>query len=91
MEIRKTYKFEYEKDGKTLHGISAGFLPEYATKVLEETNVLYPAKSMMLKKVNGEELLGYVILKDGDTQENYVEVEKPKDERPERIRPNANR
>lgn len=91
MEIRKTYKFEYEKDGKTLHGISSGFLPEYATKVLEEINVLYPAKDMMLKRIDGEELLRYVILKDGDTQDNYLEVEKPEEEEPERISPNADR
>lgn len=84
MEIRKTYKFEYEKDGKTLHGISSGFLPEYATNVLEEINVLYPDEGMMLKRVDGEELLGYIILKDGDTQDNYIEVEKPEEETPER-------
>lgn len=81
MEIRKTYKFEYEKDGKTLHGISTGFLPEYTTNVLEEIDILYPEKDMMLKRVDGEELLGYLILKDGDSQENYTEVEKPEDER----------
>lgn len=84
MEIRKTYKFEYEKDGKTLHGVSAGFLPEYATTVIEEINVLYPAEDMMLKRVDGEELFGYIILNDGDVMDNYVEVEKPEDERPER-------
>ena len=91
MEIRKTYKFEYEKDGKILYGVSTGFLPDYATKVLEEINVLYPAKDMMLKRVDGEELFRYVILKDNDIQENYIEVEKPEEERPERIRPNADR
>ena len=84
MEIRKTYKFEYEKDGKTLHGVSTGFLPEYATTVIEEINVLYPEKDMMLKRVDGKELFGYIILKDGDTQDNYVEVEEPEDKRPER-------
>ena len=89
MEIKATYKFEYKKDGKTLHGISAGFLPEYATNVLEEIDILYPEKDMMLKRIDGEELFGYVILKDGDTQDNYVEVEKPEEEEPERIRPNA--
>lgn len=89
MEIRKTYKFEYEKDGKALHGVSSGFLPEYATNVLEEINVLYPAKGMMLKRVDGEELFGYIVLKEDDSMDNYVEVEKPEEERPERIIPNA--
>lgn len=85
MEIRTTYKFEYEKEGKTLHGISTGLLPEYATKVTEKINVLYPEKGKALKRIDGEELLSYIILKDGDTQDNYIEVEKPEDKRPERI------
>jgi len=84
MEIRKTYKFEYEKDGRTLHGISTGFLPDYAIRVLSETNVLYPEMGMALKRVDGDKISGYIILKDGDSQDNYIEVEKPKDERPER-------
>ena len=56
-------------------------MPEYTTNVLEEIDILYPEKDMMLKRVDGEELLGYLILKDGDSQENYTEVEKPEDER----------
>lgn len=84
MEIRKTYKFEYEKDGKTLHGISSGFLPDYATKVLDETDVLYPAKGKALKRIDGEDILSYIILKEDDSMDNYEEVDKPERERPER-------
>ena len=84
MEIRTTYKFEYEKDGKTLHGVSTGFLPDFATTIIEEINVLYPDKGKALKRVDGDELFGYIIFKEGDSLANYVEVDKPEEERPER-------
>lgn len=76
MEVRKTYKFEYEQDGKILHGISAGFLPDYATNVLEEINVLYPDRGKLLKRISDEQTFRTIILKDGDSQENYTEVER---------------
>lgn len=76
MEIRKTYKFEYTKDGKILKGISAGFLPDYAEKILSEVSILYPAKGMVLKRKSDEKTLGYVILKNDDIIDNYEEVEK---------------
>lgn len=85
MEIRKTYKFEYEQDRNTLHGVSVGFLPEYTTKVLDEINVLYPDKGKALKRIDEEDLFQYIILRDGDSMDNYVEVD-----RPERKRTDAN-
>ena len=77
MEIRKTYKFEYEQDGTTLHGVSIGFLPEYATKVLDEINVLYPDNGKRLKRIDEDDLFQYIILRDGDSMDNYVEVDRP--------------
>lgn len=76
MEIRTTYKFEYEKDGQTLHGISAGFLPEYATNTLETINVLYPSGDKDLKRLSDEKVASCFIFEDGDSQDNYEEVEK---------------
>lgn len=81
METRTTYKFEYENG---LVGVSTGFLPEYATTVIEEINVLYPAKGKSLKRVDGEDILSYIILKEDDSMDNYEEVDKPERERPDR-------
>lgn len=84
MEIRKTYRFEYEQGGKTYYGVTTGFLPENATKVTEEINVLYPAKGKALKRIDGEDILSYIVLKEDDSMDNYEEVDKPERERPDR-------
>ena len=55
-------------------GMWCGFCPEGAT-ITEERQVLYPADGYMLKRIATEEILSSVWLKDGDTQENYEEVE----------------
>lgn len=69
MEIRITYK-------GTLNGIKGiwcGFKPEGAV-IEQEFNILYPAEKMLLKKKGKEETYSSVILKDGDTMDNYEEV-----------------
>ena len=61
----------------TLNGIVGmwcGFCPEGAV-ITEERQVLYPTDGYMLKRIATEEILSSVWLKDGDTQENYEEVE----------------
>lgn len=75
MEIRKTYKFEYEQDGKILHGVSSGFLPEYATNVLETIDVLYASIGKNLKRIATEEIGSYFVLKDDDSMDNYEEID----------------
>lgn len=67
MEVRTTYIC----DG----AIYCGFKPDGA-EVIEERQVLYPAPGYMLEKDN--EQFSSVWLKDGDTQDNYIEVEAPK-------------
>lgn len=76
MEIRTTYKFEYEKDGQILHGVSVGFLPEYATQTIQTINILYPADGKDLKRLSDEKVANCFIFEDGDSQDNYEEVEK---------------
>lgn len=69
MEIRITYK-------GTLNGIKGiwcGFKPEGAI-IEKEINILYPAKDMKLRKKGEEETYGSIILKDGESMENYEEV-----------------
>lgn len=75
MEIQTTYKFEYEKDGKILHGISTGFLPDYATRTIETISILCPAKGKDLKRTATGEVKGYFIFEGGDSMDNYEEVE----------------
>ena len=69
MEIRITYK-------GTLNGIKGiwcGFKPEGAI-IEKEINILYPAQDMLLRRKGEEETYHSVILKDGDSMENYEEV-----------------
>lgn len=70
MEIKTTYIC----DG----AIYCGFKPK-GVKVKEEKQILYPAKGYKLKK--DDKLYSSVVLKDGDDQENYVEVEDDNSER----------
>lgn len=65
--MSKLYK--YEKDGI----VGVGLLPEGAT-VLEEMDILNADEGYELVK-NGERIGASVWLKDGDTQDNYSEVE----------------
>ena len=70
MEIRNSYVFI--KDGVT--GITNGQVPEGA-EIIETRAVLYPAEDMeLMNKVTGERYSA-VWLHNGDTQENYIEVE----------------
>ena len=69
MEIRITYK-------GTLNGIKGiwgGFKPEGAI-IEKEFNILYPSKDMNLRRKGEEETYSSIILKDGDSMENYEEV-----------------
>lgn len=75
MEIRTTYIC----DG----AIYCGFKPE-GVKVKEERQILYPTKGLKLQSKEGK-ILNSVWLKDGDTEENYIEIE-VKENKPVRLR-----
>ena len=69
MEIRITYT-------GTLNGIKGvwcGFKPD-GIIIEQEFNILYPAKDMLLRRKGGEETYHSIILKDGDSMDNYEEV-----------------
>lgn len=68
MEIRTTYVC----DG----AMYCGFKLE-GVEVKEERQVLYPAEGYKLKK--GDRLYSCVCLRNGDVQENYIEIEDVKD------------
>ena len=63
------------------NGMWCGFKPKDAV-ITEERQVLYPESGYSLKRIATEEILNSVWLKNGDTQENYVEVmaQEPTDE-----------
>lgn len=69
MEIRTTYVCN--------GAIFCGFKPE-GVEVIEERQVLYPAAGYELQDKAGNRFSA-VWLKDGDVQENYIEVEKEDD------------
>ena len=57
-----------------IHGIWCGFKPKKA-QITEEKSILFPEQGYKLKnKINNEEY-PYVCLIDGDSQENYEEIE----------------
>lgn len=61
-----------------VHGIWCGFKPDGAI-ITKEIPILYPDHEKKLRKKGEEELLDFVILKEDDTEDNYEEVEEPKD------------
>lgn len=65
MEIRITYIC----DG----AIYCGFKPE-GVEVKEEREVLYPEKGYELERKSDKQQFSSVWLKDGDNEENYIEV-----------------
>lgn len=70
MQIRITYV-------GTLNGIKGmwcGFKPEGAI-IEEERPVLYADEGYILERISDGERLYAVWLKDGDVQENYIEME----------------
>jgi len=70
MEIKITYV-------GTLNGVSGiwcGFHPPDAI-ITEERPVLYPAEDKELENILTKERFSAVWLKDGDVQENYIEVD----------------
>lgn len=71
MEIRTTYVCN--------GAMYCGFKPEGA-EVIEERQVLYPASGYELERISDKEHFSCVWLKDGDVQENYIEIEAPKDD-----------
>ena len=74
-------KITYIGTLNSIAGMWCGFCPEGAI-ISEERQVLFPAEGYSLKRIATEEILSSVWLKDGDTQENYEEVEmqEPTDE-----------
>ena len=58
--------------------VQCGFKPNGAV-ITKEIPILYPEEKHKLRKKDTEELLDFVILKEDDTQDNYEEVEEPKD------------
>ena len=71
MEIRTTYK-GITKDG--VKGIWCGFKPD-DIEVTEELQILYPDKDMQLRNKTTQEIFGAVALTNGETAENYEEIE----------------
>ena len=70
MYIEKSYK--YEKDGIVY---ISGKLPEGVT-ALETMDILYAEDEYtLIRKSDGEDVSNSVWLKDGDTQDNYIEKE----------------
>lgn len=69
MEIRITYVGTLGG----VPGIWCGFKPEGA-EITEEREVLYPAKGYELQRISDKEIVSSVWLKDGDSEENYIEV-----------------
>lgn len=70
METRITYK-------GTLNGVKGvwcGFKPDGAI-IEQEFNILYPAKDMLLRRKGEEKTYGSIVLKDGDSMDNYEEVD----------------
>ena len=79
MEVRITYKGT--QNG--VKGIWCGFKPE-GIKVEEELSILYPEEGYVLKHKESGEYFSSVILKDGNSEDNYIEEEeKEGDFRPE--------
>lgn len=80
MEIRKTYRFEYEKNGKPMSGMSAGFLPDYATRVIQEYDILYPEKGMELVNKETGGVFSSIVVKEGFDINDYEERVKERKE-----------
>lgn len=57
-----------------VYGIWCGFLPE-GVIVEEERPVLYADEGKILERISDKERMNCVWLRDGDVQENYMEVE----------------
>lgn len=70
MYTKTTYV--YEKDG--IIGYACGYKPEDVT-ILEERPILYSEVGFELERISDGERMSAVWLKDGDTKENYREVE----------------
>lgn len=70
MFITQCYK--YEKDGIVYVG---GNVPEGAT-ILETMDILNAEEGYtLIRKVDGEDMSSSVWLRDGDSQDNYIEIE----------------
>lgn len=69
-----TIKITYVGTLNGVAGIWCGFRPEGAI-ITEERQVLYPQEGFELERISDKERLSAVWLQNGDTQENYTEVE----------------
>lgn len=65
-----TITYVYEKDG--VIGYACGYKPDGT--IIEERTVLNPEATFELERISDKERLSAVWLKDGDKQENYIEV-----------------
>lgn len=71
MEIRTTYVCD--------NAIYCGFKPE-GVKVKEKRFILYPSEGFVLERVSDKKQFHSIWLKDGDTEENYTEIEEKKED-----------
>ena len=71
MEIRITYVFK-RQDG--VIGYACGQMPT-GVEILEERSVLYPAQDKELRNKTTGERASAVWLQNGDTMDNYEEVD----------------
>lgn len=77
MKSKKTYIFK--KDGHT--GMACGFKPK-GVEIVDEILVIYAKEYYHFEK-DGIDFGGTVVIKDGDSAENYIEVEnKPEEGEP---------
>ena len=74
MEIKTTY-IGFDKNG--IQGVWCGFKPDDVT-ITEERQVLYPAEGKILHLKDTENNYKSVWLQNGDSQENYEEIEEIK-------------
>lgn len=71
MYIDITYVFR-RKDG--VIGYHCGEMPT-GMEILEERTILHPDEGYDLMRISDQEILSAVWLKDGDVQDNYIEIE----------------
>lgn len=70
MEVRPTYKFRRNDD---VIGYHCGDMPT-GVEILETYDILYPQEGYDLQRISDGEILGSIWLKDGDTEDNYIEI-----------------
>ena len=74
MKIIKTYIGKFAKNGKLIPGIWCGEEPENAI-ISEVRDYIIPEENMILRHKETSILENTVLLKDGDVEDNYEEIE----------------